>query len=339
MMANETAIGWTDFSSNPIKYRDRETGKPAWACVKKSDGCTHCYSEALALRWNRGRAFSRPNIDKVAPYLDEKEMRRLATDPKLAGKRVFIGDMTDIFGSWIPDDFLDHLFAVFAWRQDVTFQLLTKRPQRMEAWFREAFQFRRDDGGIGWHGRQERIFDRMQDSPYIEIDPRNDAYWKSDGSYRWPGWPLPNVWLGTSVEDQRAADERIPHLLATPAAMRFLSCEPLLGPVDLRALHPDGVTFTVDSLTGRGRHLLGFTGQTDAVHWVICGGESGPNHRAMDPAWLTSLVEQCRGAGVATYVKQDSGLYPGKQGRIPDDLWIHEFPEPRPATEAEGGGR
>jgi hypothetical protein len=199
----------------------------------------------------------------------------------------------------------------------------------MEAWFREAFQFRRDDGGIGWHGRQERIFDRMQDSPYIEIDPRNDAYWKSDGSYRWPGWPLPNVWLGTSVEDQRAADERIPHLLATPSAMRFLSCEPLLGPVDLER-PPAGSR----PYPGSGIYPPWYVQQLD---WVIAGGESGPNYRPMDPSWLTSLVEQCRAAGVAIYVKQDSGLYPGKQGRIPDDLWIHEFPEPRPAGVAGGG--
>jgi protein gp37 len=309
-MSNETAIGWTDFSSNPIKYRNIETGKAAWACVKKSAGCLNCYSEALALRWNKGQAFSRPNIDKVVPFVDDKELKRLATDPKLSGKRVFIGDMTDIFGSWVSDDFLDRLFAAFAWRQDVTFQLLTKRPERMAAWFRETFQFHRTDGGIGFHGRQERVFDAMQEDEYA--DPNNDADWMPDGSYKWPGWPLPNVWIGTSVENQAAADERIPHLLATPAVVRFLSCEPLLGPLNL---------FDCDDHTGK------LTGVAAGIDWVIVGGESGPRHRPMNMDWLTDIVEQCRWAFVPVFVKQDSGQYPGKQGRIPDALYVQQFPE------------
>jgi protein gp37 len=327
-MSNTTAIAWTDFSSNPVKYRDRETGKTVWACVKKSTGCTHCYSEALALRWNKGRAFARPNIDKVVPFLDEQEMKRLATDPKLAGRKVFIGDMTDIFGSWVEDDILDHLFAVFAWRQDVTFQCLTKRPLRMAAWFAERFQHHTIDGPrVGWHGREERVFERMQDSPYIDIDPFNDAHWKTDGTYRWPGWPLPNVWLGTSVEDQRAADERIPHLLNTPAAVRFLSCEPLLGPIEF-----SDVTKRSDAVQQLGHKAM------SGIDWVIVGGESGPGHRAMDLAWLTSIVKQCLGVDVAVFTKQDSGQYPGKQGRIPDDVWnLKQFPLAASAPPPAGG--
>jgi protein gp37 len=219
--------------------------------------------------------------------------------------------MTDLFGSWIPDEFLTHLFAVFAWRQDVTFQLLTKRPQRMAEWFREAFQFRRTGGGIGYHGRQERVFEEMQESPYFSIDPCNDAHWTADGSFRWPGWPLPNVWLGTSVEDQRAADERIPHLIATPAAVRYLSCEPLLGPLDIE---PDWMV---------------------KLDQIIVGGESGPKHRPMDLTWLKGIAAQVRVAGgVALFTKQDSHMYPGRQGRITDDLWLHEFPRAASAAGA-----
>lgn len=331
-MSQSTAISWTDVSSNPIKYRDRESGRTVWACVKKSAGCTNCYSEALALRWNKGQAFSRPNIDKVTPFLDEKEMKRLATDPKLRGKRVFLGDMTDIFGSWVPDDFLDRLFALFAWRQDVTWQLLTKRPERMAGWFREAFQFRRMDGGIGYHGRQERVFEAMQDAEYA--DPSKDSDWNADGTYKWPGWPLPNVWLGTSVENQDAADERIPHLLRTPAAMRYLSCEPLLGPVLFEHPQPEGVV--VNSL--RGEYLDGdrWKRVSDGISWCIVGGESGQRHRTMELSWARSLIEQCADAGVSVFVKQDSGLHPGRQGRIPDELWIHQFPAP---LAARAGGR
>ncbi len=112
-------------------------------------------------------------------------------------------------------------------------------------------------------------------------------------------WPT-HVWAGTSVEDQRRADERTPHLAKVPAAVRFLSCEPLLAPVDL-------------DLTG--------------VSWAIIGGESGPGHRPMDLNWLASIVGQCRAAGVAVFVKQDAGQWSGRQGRIPADLWVHEFPQ------------
>jgi len=127
------------------------------------------------------------------------------------------------------------------------------------------------------------------------------------------------VWLGTSVENQAAADERIPHLLATPAAVRFLSVEPLLGPVDFSRWLPI-------------RHSTGLApwvpdGDRRDLHWVIVGGESGPGARPMDLAWARSLIEQCRAARVPVFVKQDSGPKPGRQGRIPDNLWVKEYPK------------
>jgi protein gp37 len=115
-------------------------------------------------------------------------------------------------------------------------------------------------------------------------------------------WPK-NLWMGVSVEDA-AALPRVDDLRAVPAAVRFLSCEPLLGPLDL---------------------------DLDGIGWVIIGGESGPGHRAMSLAWLESVVAQCRAGGVPFFVKQDSGQRSGKQGCIPDELWIREFPA--------GGGR
>jgi protein gp37 len=124
--------------------------------------------------------------------------------------------------------------------------------------------------------------------------------------------PLPNVWLGVSVENQETADERIPVLLRCPAAVRFLSVEPLLGPVDL-----DG--------------LWGYPGSAEhdtlsrwPIHWVIVGGESGPGYRHMQTAWLEAVVGQCRAAKVPVFVKQDSGPKPGKQGFIPDALWARK---------------
>jgi protein gp37 len=319
-MPNLTPIEWADYSSNPVKYRDRETGKVVWGCVKKSAGCANCYAEALALRWHKGLAFSRPNIDKVAPFLDEKELAALARDPRLAGTRVFVGDMTDLFGSWIPDDLLDRLFAAFAWRQDVTFLLLTKRPARMAAWFAERFQYVRQDGGIGWHGREDRVFEAMLEAEYA--DPNRDGDWTAEGDYRWPGWPLPNVWLGTSTEDQRAADERIPHLLATPAAVRWLSMEPLLGPVDLSPwLCSDGL------MCLKAPWLLTHVCPANRLDWIVAGGESGARHRPLDLAWARSLRDQCAAAGVPYFFKQVGGRTPKAGGRELDGRVWSELPK------------
>lgn len=158
----------------------------------------------------------------------------------------------------------------------------------------------------------------------------------TDWSHHWPAY----VWLGTSVEHQQAADERIPHLLRPPAAVRFLSCEPLLGPVDLRSRY-------MVECPSCGRSHLGYCEDPKAgIGWVIAGGESGPKHRPMGLDWLTGIVDQCREAGVKVFVKQDSGMYPGRQGRIPDAYWLHEWPEtPAPsarqqarAVGGEGGG-
>ena len=134
----------------------------------------------------------------------------------------------------------------------------------------------------------------------------------------------PHIWIGTSTENQQTADERIPHLLMVPAAVRFLSMEPLLGPVDLEreVVLPTGKScqpLYVDHISGR---------QEDAKHidWVILGGESGHGYRDMDVQWVADIAEQCKAAGIAVFVKQDSGRYPAKQGRIPDELMLREFP-------------
>lgn len=119
-----------------------------------------------------------------------------------------------------------------------------------------------------------------------------------------------NVWLGVTAEDQAMADLRIPYLLGRTVAVRFVSCEPLLGPVDLRAWLGEG------PLTAGG------------IGWVIVGGESGPERREMDVAWIEDIVAQCHVKGVRCFIKQDAGLHPGAQGRIPDELWrIKEFPD------------
>lgn len=226
-----TSIEWCDFSANPLKYRDA-SGRVVWACVHASPGCQHCYAETLAKRYSKGGPFNVPTTAKVAPFLDELELRRMLTYKPASGRRCFVGDMTDLFGEWVPDLLIAGLWEVFERRSDVTWQVLTKRAQRLA------------------------------------------SFWSRGAR------PLPNVWLGVSCEDQQRADERIPLLLETPAAVRFVSAEPLLGPLDLQP------------------YLHG----TTAIDWVIPGGES--NGRPCDVEWIRSIVRQCASYGVACFVKQ-----------------------------------
>lgn len=156
-------------------------------------------------------------------------------------------------------------------------------------------------------------------------------------------WPLPNVWLGVSAEDQAAAEERVPLLLGTPAAVRFLSAEPLLGPIDLRAVHLPRICSdragSCDPISCRG------VPGVPTLDWVIVGGESGSGARPMDIGWARSLVEQCRSSGVAVFVKQ-LGAWPraprprdgvlcglplrdrkgGDPAEWPEDLRVREMP-------------
>lgn len=184
-----------------------------------------------------------------------------------------------------------------------------------------------DHPEVGPH--RERLFRLVEQTPWLDWQlltkrPENVLRMIPEA---WHTNPPANWWQGTSVENQAAADERIPHLLQVPAPVRFLSCEPLLGPVVLEQVYD-------------GRYMHWLTGEyqdgdrkkriIDGLSWVIVGGESGPKHRQMDVAWLASLVNQCQAAGVAVWVKQDSGPYPGKQGRIPDDLMIQQLPEVQP---------
>lgn len=184
-----------------------------------------------------------------------------------------------------------------------------------------------DHPEVGPH--RERLFSLILQTPWLDwllLTKRPENIMRMVPESWRAGFP-PNVWMGTSTEHQAAADERIPHLLQVPAPVRFLSCEPLLGPVVLEQVYD-------------GRYMHWLTGEyqdgdrkkriIDGLSWVIVGGESGPKHRQMDVAWLASLVNQCQAAGVAVWVKQDSGPYPGKQGRIPDDLMIQQLPEVQP---------
>lgn len=262
---NATKIEWTDFSANPLKYRDA-SGNVVWGCIHASEGCRHCYSETLAKRYGRGGPFTAEIMKGLTPFLDEAELHKMLTAKtiggvQVSGSRCFVGDMTDIYGPWVPDELLDRLFAVFAGRQDVTWMLLTKRAERMREYFAAEFVDRSYEITCGM-----LTFAKPTMPKPVHI-PRHLTV----------QLPLKNVWLGVSVENQDTL-YRIDHLKDTPAAVRFVSFEPLLE--DLGALMLDG------------------------IQWAIIGGESGPGARPMHVEWIRSIVAQCKAAETACFVKQ-----------------------------------
>ena len=149
--------------------------------------------------------------------------------------------------------------------------------------------------------------------------------WLKDRCDRWnEGWPPPFLWLGVSAENQKMADARIPVLAQIPAAVRFVSVEPMLGPVNVRKwlANPHECNCSAPG----GIHSASCL-EDVPLSWVIIGGESGPNYREMKVEWLEDIVEQCQAAGVPVFVKQASHRFPGQQGNIPDRLWrLKEFP-------------
>jgi len=292
-MAENSKIEWTDATWQPI------TG-----CTLVSEGCKHCYAATLAagrLQHHPSRAgLARRNAAGEAKFTGEVRFNEQWLDQPLRWKRprrIFVCAHSDLFHESVPDEWIDRVFAVMALASQHTFQVLTKRPERMRAYLR------RHDCS--------KPMDTITDAAFS----MNCAVRGYRGLGGAATWPLPNVWLGTSVEDQTTADARIPHLLATPAAVRFLSVEPMLGPVDLQ-----------DMQDGWFDGLRGFDARGTGTHFhgldlVIVGGESGPHARPMHPDWARSLRDQCNAAGVAFHFKQWGGWAPlrGGDGTWPTD--------------------
>jgi protein gp37 len=257
-MGQTTSIQWTDATWNPVR-----------GCSRVSPGCENCYAERQAARFSghgqpyHGLAVMGPNGARWTREV--RLVREHLEDPLRWAKprRIFVNSMSDLFHESLSDLDIGNVFSVMetARSRGHIFQILTKRQDRMQhfvtEWARKIDYA--DDSGRGYAGRYS------------------------------------HVWLGVSVEDQQRADERIPKLLETPAAIRFVSYEPALGPVDFYRylLAP---------------HLEGHQA-TRGVHWIIVGGESGPGARPFDIGWATRTMTQCRAAGVACFVKQ--------LGRIP----------------------
>ncbi|HEU5431539.1 MAG TPA: phage Gp37/Gp68 family protein, partial [Thermomicrobiales bacterium] len=308
-MPGSTAIEWTGASWNPV------TG-----CTQVSAGCDHCYAKTFAERWRgiAGHPFEQGFDLRLWP--DRLPIPLRWTKPR----RIFVNSMSDLFHAHIPETFIQSVFATMAASPQHTFQVLTKRPRRMQAVVASP------EFAAGVHHE------------FATLEPPGIPA----GCLRppWPGWPLPNVWLGVSVESQAVA-WRIDWLVRTPAVVRFLSCEPLLGPLDLGHWLPvklDSSTPYVGTQcdeTGcertavyqrAGREfasLIHECADHDArVDWVIVGGESDPQHRPFDPDWARSIRDQCAAADVPFFFKQFGGRTPKAGGRLLDGRTWDEFP-------------
>lgn len=216
-------------------------------------------------------------------------------------RRVFVCSMSDLFHESVPFEWIDRVFAVMGCCHQCQFQVLTKRPQRMA-----EFIGRDKYSSAGRHGA-------VLGSAHFELPNKYGESAAFD-------WPLPNVWLGTSCEDQRRADERIPILAMIPAAVRFVSFEPLLSAIDIMPLVG----------TIRERKIPGGVHVPPKFSWSIIGGESGPGARPCNVEWIRSLKDQCQAAGIATWVKQlgarpiaGSGEYVPNYGTCKYDLGPH----------------
>ncbi|MGA8221477.1 MAG: phage Gp37/Gp68 family protein [Candidatus Acidiferrales bacterium] len=234
------------------------TWNPVTGCTKVSAGCKHCYAE---------RDFHRPYPGRE--FTDVRTHPDRLTQP-LRWKRprkIFVNSMSDLFHESVPEKFIGKIFAMMSKCPQHIFQVLTKRPAKMLALIR-------DDEDC-WGPFQEVMF---RDSKAED-------------------WPLPNVWLGVSVEDQPTADARIPLLLQTPAAVRFVSYEPALGPVDFAKY----LGLPCDHWEEK-KPEMGFL--VPHLDWVIAGGESGPKARSSHPDWFRTVRDQCQTAGVPFFFKQ-----------------------------------
>ncbi|MBY9081021.1 phage Gp37/Gp68 family protein [Paenibacillus sp. HN-1] len=283
-MGDKTKIEWTDATWNPIV-----------GCSKVSEGCRNCYAFDLHGQRHTAKQAGKQLPEQYAKPFSEIQLFPDRLDQPLRWRRprrIFVNSMSDLFHPDVPDEYIDEVFEVMAMCQNHTFQVLTKRPARMLEWFNTVRSRRPIQGqGVCTGG-----------SPFCM-----GAYCKThDASVGYCGspWPLPNVWLGVTVENQQAADERIPLLLQTPAAVRFLSCEPLLGSVDLSKwlMTPGWVPSYYDPDNRNGQPNAEPT--NDYINWCIVGGESGSKARPMHPDWARSLRDQCQAAGVPFLFKQ-----------------------------------
>jgi protein gp37 len=341
-MASTTKIEW-------VKNNDGSQGQ-SWnflrGCRRVSEGCTNCYAERQAIRHAgpggpyEGLVKSTPNGPRWTGEISFHEEILLAPLKRKKPTTYFVNSMSDLFYEKVSDEILDKAFAVMALCPQHTFQILTKRPERMLEYIESLKNY---DAPLSQYWLGDWVSMGMERVRYNTL---TNIYVDK---------PLPNVWLGVSVEDQKTADERIPILLQTPAAIRWLSVEPLLGPINLTHIQFPNTLGNMESWDALDLHTEvdpdydpdKQNGCTHILDWIVVGGESGPGARPCDVQWIRSIIEQCKAAQVPVFVKQlgaqpfepkryamfgDAGLYlnnrkGGDPSEWPSELRVREFPK------------
>jgi len=282
-MGADTKIEWTKGDDGTPEA----TWNPVTGCTRVSEGCRNCYMARVVPRHGQDPWTVVLHPDRLGIPLHWKKPRR-----------IFVNSLSDLFHKDVPDGFIDMAFAVMAIARRHTFQVLTKRPKRMLTYLSTlTFERLLDCANHNSEGRDHGP--GAYNFASINALSTKARFIAGEKSAHWPmpHPPLPNVWLGISCENQATADERIPLLLQTPSAMRFISAEPLLGPINLSLFQP--------FLARRSRgSLAALRGIAKALDWVIVGGESGPHARPMHPDWARSLRNQCQAASVPFFFKQ-----------------------------------
>lgn len=295
----EHGIAWTDQTWNPLR-----------GCSKVSEGCRNCYAMSVAARFSGpgqpyeglahrvgGKAQWTNKIALVEEHL---------TDPLRWKKprRVFVNSMSDLFHEAVPDEFIDRVFAVMALSPQHTFQVLTKRPERMRDYMHRLDRNQGYEAAVILGEAAVEFMSEMQEQFYDSDSVGFPQY-----------WPLPNVWLGVSVEDQKTADARIPFLLETPAAIRWVSYEPALEQVDFsRFLWPTcwhweagygspQAAIEAGAWAEKKPQSLVLAERT-FLDWIVVGGESGHDARPFDVGWARQAVRHCRESATPVFVKQ-----------------------------------
>lgn len=282
--------------STKIEWADA-VWNPTIGCTRVSAGCQNCYAERMANRLAQNPATPEyVGLAEKGRWTGKVKCLPERLDQPLRWrkpKRIFVNSMSDLFHEDVPCWMVDKVFATMALCPQHTFMVLTKRPDRMAAYM------------LSWSliGIERMARELVSGDPHGKlVNPEQvAALVQRDDA------PLPNVWLGVSVEDQVTADERIPWLLKTPAVVRFVSCEPLLGPVDLYRHSPGWL----------GSHACG-------ISWLITGGETGPGARPAHPDWFRGLRDQCQAASVPFFFKRHGA---GNDSRLLDGVEHNAYPE------------
>lgn len=258
-----TKIEWCDAAWNPTS-----------GCTPVSEGCQNCYARAFAHRLCGRFGYPEDEPFRVTLHPERLEEPLRWRKPR----RVFVNSMGDLFHEDVPESFISAVFFVMQAAKEHTFLILTKRPKRMAEFI--------DRWVHCDHAYPDHAWRIGADSS--AGCPPGCGHYRREGKQR---LPLPNVLLGVTAENQKTANERIPILLQIPAAVRFVSCEPLLGPVDL------------EKLLGSATEAREVVNGWHCIDWVICGGETGPGARPMHPDWVRNLRDQCQATGVPFFFK------------------------------------